>query len=161
MFPHFPGAHSRRECRECGVMYSTELLPQFPLPQQGRQLMLQWLSRQTQPCSSSLFNHGQHLDPPVPSSHSCSLLMPPGTSFAWQFISISARHVCGSSLCQARRIWELPGSRAKSSSPDESPAIRSVPGRAASPLGPCHMGHQYEQLLSRGPVGCAQFLPGK
>lgn len=82
---------------------------------------------ETQPCSSSPFNHGQHLDSPIPCSHPCSLLLPPGTSFALQCISISARHVYGSSLCQARRVWELPGSGAKSSSPDESPAIRSVP----------------------------------
>lgn len=81
MFRHFPGAHSHRECRECGVMHGTELLPQFPLPQQGRQLMLQWSSRQKHsPAPPLHLTTANILTPQYPAAtlvHSCCLQAPP------------------------------------------------------------------------------------
>lgn len=81
MFLRLPGAHSHRECRECGVMQNTELLPQFPLPQQGRQLMLPWLSRQEHspalPLHLTTANILTSQYPPATLVHSCCLQAPP------------------------------------------------------------------------------------
>lgn len=165
MFLHLHGAHSLHEFKEHWAMHSAELLPQFPHHDSPARHAAHALTAQeagTQPCSSSSFNQDQHLASPAPSSHPCPLLLPPGTSFALQLlISIPARHTCGQQLALSQ---EGPGSAAKSSSPDESPAIRSVPchQRAASPLArPAshHPGYGCQQLLLKEelhPVGCAQ-----